>query len=92
MGRQDCYKREDRVIFTDLGDTGTLVDPYRRTLVKLNPAALQIWKLLDGTRPFGSLIEALSRDFEVDGPRLEKDVAAFLKDLARREMITLCSA
>jgi hypothetical protein len=67
-----------------------LIDPYRRTLVTLNPAAFVIWQLLDGRRSAADIIEQLKTEFEVDGKTLERDVLDFYKDLIVREMILEC--
>jgi coenzyme PQQ biosynthesis protein PqqD len=82
-----CYRKNDQIIYKDLADGPALIDPYRRALIKLNPTAQAIWQLLDGKRPVAAIVEILGSEFEVDAKSLEKDVADFLKDLSRREII-----
>jgi hypothetical protein len=82
-----CYRKNDQIIYKDLGGAPVLIDPYRRTLVQLNPTAHKIWLLLDGERPVTAIIEVLNAEFEIDPGKLEQDISSFLKELVRREMI-----
>lgn len=82
-----CYRKNDFIICKELADGPVLIDPYRRTLVQLNPVAREIWQLLDGGHSVAAVIDILKTDFEVDIKILEKDVIGFLKDLFRREII-----
>ena len=83
-----CFSKNDQIIYKDLGDGPALVDPYRQSLVKLNPTAHRIWKLLDGKHSAVDIIEIMKAEFEIDAKSLEKDVVSFFKDLLRREIIT----
>ncbi len=82
-----CYSKNDSIIFKEMADGPVLIDPYRRTLISLNPAAFEIWQLLDGQRPVFGIVEALRDIFDVDEKELEKDTSSFLKELIKREMI-----
>jgi hypothetical protein len=82
-----CYRKNDQIIYKDLGDGPVLIDPYRRTLVKLNPTAHRIWQLLDGRHSSGAIVDILKNEFEADAQTIEKDVRSLLKDLIRREII-----
>lgn len=82
-----CYRKNDQIIYKYLVDGLALIDPYRRTLVKLNPTAQAIWQLLDGEHSVASIIDILKNEFEIDTKILEKDVIGLLKDLIRREII-----
>lgn len=89
-GGDHCFKKNSQIICKEAD--AALVDPYRRTLVRLNPAGLRVWQLLDGARSTESIIDIMEAEFEVDIDTLGKDVRDFLKELARREMIERCSA
>jgi|WetSurMetagenome_2_1015567.scaffolds.fasta_scaffold258453_2 coenzyme PQQ biosynthesis protein PqqD len=82
-----CYRRNEQIMRKDLDDCPVLIDPYRMTLVKLNPAAESIWQLFDGGHSVDEIIDILKNEFEVDAKTLEKDLRRFLNDLIRREMI-----
>lgn len=85
--KNHCYIKNGQIIFKEIEGAPVLVDPYRRTLIKLDPVAAEIWKLLDGKRSVDGIIESLGGTFEVDKEELEKDVSDFIKDLTRREIV-----
>jgi hypothetical protein len=84
---QRNFKKSDQIICKEFEEGPVLIDPYRRTLIKLNPTALEIWGLLDGERPVSMIVETIRDRFEVDDETLKKDVVIFLKDLIKLEMI-----
>ncbi len=81
------YRKNGQIISRMIDGVPVLVDPYRRTFLKLNPVASRIWELLDGERTVAGVIEALGSEFDADAATIEKDTRAFLKELFRREMI-----
>jgi hypothetical protein len=82
-----CFSKNSQIIARREGEETALIDPYRRTMARLNPVGSRVWELVDGTRSTASIIDIMKGEFEVEAERLAKDVRAFLKDLARREMI-----
>lgn len=82
-----CYRKNELIIYKELGDGPVLIDPYRRTLVRLNPVAQEVWQLLDGNHSVASIVDIMKNEFEVDAKILKKDVIGLLKDLIRREII-----
>lgn len=87
MDKKRCYRKNSRIVYKETDGCGVLIDPYRRTLIELNPAARQIWQLLDGSRSCVDIIGDLGMTFEADQGELERDVVSFLKGLLMREMI-----
>ena len=81
-----CLKKNDRIIYKELVDRPVLIDPYRRTLINLNPAAMEIWRLLDGRHSADDIVNELKEVFAISEKDLRKDVIIFLKDLIRREI------
>ena len=68
----------------DAGGEGTLLIVERGRITELNLLGGEIWKLCDGTRDVGAIVEALLPRFEVEREELERDVEEFLADLAAR--------
>lgn len=81
------YKKNDAILYREFADGPTLIDPYRRILIQLNPTALDVWQRLDGACSVSEIIAALQDGFDVDESSLKKDVIGFLKELIRREMV-----
>jgi hypothetical protein len=85
------FQKNEQIIFKEVDAAPALIDPYRRTLVTLNPTAFQIWQLLDGAHSVAAIVEQLKSELEVEDKILNKDIVGFLKDLIKREMIQECS-
>jgi hypothetical protein len=81
------FKKNSQIIVKQFEGDFCLIDPYRRALIRLNPVALEIWKLIDGRRSGSEIFEALKEEFEVEEAVLKKDLEIFLSDLVKREII-----
>jgi pyrroloquinoline quinone biosynthesis protein D len=68
----------------DAGGEGTLLIVERGRITELNLLGGEIWKLCDGTRDLGAIVEELLPRFEVEREELAGDVAEFLDDLLAR--------
>ncbi len=79
--------RDERIIMRQSQEGWALVDPYRRTIISLNPSGRLIWELLDGAHTLGQILCRLTGEFEIDERTAAQDLQSFLNELARREMI-----
>ena len=52
-----------------------------------NETGTFIWELLSAGRKAGSIAEALAAEYDVGRDQADRDVAAFLKDLARLKIL-----
>ena len=68
----------------DAGGEGTLLIVERGRITELNLLGGEIWKLCDGTRDVGAIVDALLPRFEVGRDELAADVREFLADLVTR--------
>jgi hypothetical protein len=82
------FKKNGHIIYKDLEDGPALFDPYRRTMIRLNPVSREIWKLLDGQLPVEGIVESIANEFEAPRGDISRDVSGFLKELLKREIIT----
>jgi len=71
----------------DASSVGTVILIVSGMMHQLNILGGEIWKLLDGTRDEGDIVEELITVFDVDRDLLEDDVHSFLADLAVRGWI-----
>ncbi len=53
----------------------------------LNDAGGAIWRSLDGRRSVGALAAAVAEEYDVTPAEAERDVAAFLAELARAGLV-----
>ena len=74
--------REDKV-----RERWVLLAPER--VVKVNPIAVEILKLCDGSRTLGEIVTGLSERFNADPARVGTDVRALLASLAEKRMAEL---
>ena len=68
----------------DAGGAGTLLIVERGRVTELNLLGGEIWKLCDGTRDAGAIVDELLPRFDVGRDELAADVREFLADLAGR--------
>jgi pyrroloquinoline quinone biosynthesis protein D len=71
----------------DASEEGTVILIVSGMMHQLNLLGGEIWKLIDGTRGDGDIVDELHKVFEVDKETLREDVTAFLDDLSRRGWI-----
>lgn len=83
-----CYTKNPAIIEKDLPDGPVLIDPYRRVMVPLDPVGREIWRLIDGSQTIADMVRILGGTFDVGEETLRRDVTSFLRELAKREMIT----
>ncbi len=68
-------------------DRWVLLAPER--VVKVNPIAVEILKLCDGSRSLGEIVSGLAARFNADPARVGTDVRALLASLAEKRMAEL---
>ncbi len=81
------YAKSERILRKELAEGPALIDPYRRTVIPLDPVADEIWALIDGARGEGAIARRIAELFDAPAVVIERDVAAFLRGLADREII-----
>jgi pyrroloquinoline quinone biosynthesis protein D len=64
-----------------------LLAPER--IVKVNPIAVEILKLCDGSRPLSEIVAGLAERFNADPARVGADVRTLLASLAEKRMAEL---
>jgi hypothetical protein len=87
IGPSAVFRKSERIICREAGESRVLIDPYRRTQVSLNPAGGSIWDMIDGKNSFADILDALGHEYEGAAGQMEKDLRGFLNDLLKREMI-----
>lgn len=82
------YIRAPGIEFRETGNEIFLVGPDGQTLHHLNPVGSAIWRLLDEPLSPSEAAEILKEAFpDVDGGRIDADVAAVFKELAARGLV-----
>ena len=68
-------------------DRWVLLAPER--VVKVNPIAVEILKICDGSRTLAEIVAELAERFKADAARVGADVRALLATLAEKRMVEL---
>jgi hypothetical protein len=71
-----------------MGEEGGLVVlPMKREVKVLNPVAIKIFSMLDGTHTEAQIADAVVEEFETSVEEAVEDIRAFLGDLRRNGML-----
>lgn len=68
----------------DAGEEGTLLLVDGGQIFELNLLGADIWKLCDGRRTVGDIVNTLHGEYDVGREELERDVSAFLEEMRER--------
>jgi len=79
--------KNDSIQYKNIELQAVLVMPCEGKVKVLNQVGAFIWDKIDGIRSIYELVNAITREFEVDEERATEDVASFLKLLRERNMI-----
>jgi coenzyme PQQ biosynthesis protein PqqD len=74
-----------RLKFDDKRGQWVLLAPER--MLKLDPVAAEIMKLVDGARTIETMVDDLCSRFETERDQVSSDVGAFLAQLAAKRML-----
>lgn len=54
-----------------------------------NEVATEVWQLADGSRSVAQIVDRITETFEVERPRAEQDIVAFVRLLDERGLVAL---
>ncbi|MHC4598535.1 MAG: PqqD family protein [Planctomycetota bacterium] len=75
-------RTEADVIFREEEEGAFLFEPETGELSCLNPVGIEVWKLVDGKKTFGAIVDAVTAEYEgVGRETVLGDVRAFLGEL-----------
>ena len=81
-------RRHAETSFRTVGDEGGLVViPGRAEVKVLNPVAIRVYEMLDGSRTLDEIATAVATEFDVAPDRALEDVRAFVRSLAEHGML-----
>jgi hypothetical protein len=87
IGGGSVLRRRADVRYRIIDEEGVVVRQNAGEVLVLNDLATRILALADGVAPVAGWIDALLRDFDVDRPRLERDVLAFAGELVEQGLL-----
>lgn len=80
--------KNEQIVFREEGEGAFLFDPVNGNLKYLNRSAKEIYLLIDGSKELANLIGGVTSIYpDSDRDEIEKDLDAFLNDLADNRFI-----
>jgi hypothetical protein len=79
--------RQDGLTWNVAGDEVVVLDLAGSVYLKLNGSARVLWERLSASCPEASLVDALVDEYGIDRERANADVAEFLAELHRRQLL-----
>ena len=81
-------QRHPQTSFRQIGDEGGLVVlPTQAEVKVINPVAVLVYRLLDGTHTVDEIVAEVLEEFEVEPDVARRDVESFLEELAAHGML-----
>lgn len=74
---------------SQVGAELVILDAEGRVLRGLNPTGARIWQLIDGRRSLAQIAACVATEFEITADRALEDVAPFVAQLARKNLLRL---
>ena len=88
----DYPKRHPDSSFRPIGDEGGLVVlPGKAEVKVLNPAAIMIYGLLDGSHALEQIVDRVTAEFDVSKDTAMTDLVAFVEELQANGMLETSS-
>jgi hypothetical protein len=87
IGLNSTIQCGDNLVSCDLDGETALMSVDQEMYYGLNPIASRIWTLLQQARPVAALCALLQEEFEVELAQCERDVLAFLNEMAHDNLI-----
>ena len=93
LKERTVFRRSPEVVCRRVGGESILV-PIRQNVgnldyvYTLSPVAASVWELLDGSRSFEDVIDAICTEYDVDHQTAAADVTALLADLNGAALIS----
>ena len=77
------------VVFKEVAGEGVLLDLTSGLYFGLDATSTRLWQLIQQHGRLTPVIDDMLAEFEVDAARLHEDVAAFVRELARRNLVSV---
>jgi hypothetical protein len=81
-------KRNPVIIWKDIQGESVLLNPENGRYYGLNKVGRAFWEKADGSRSLTEISDLLLTEFEVERPRLMKDLDALMETLTENGLIT----
>jgi len=90
-----CFAKDTDLVTRDVAGE-TIIVPIRghvgdlEGVYTLNKVGATIWQLIDGEKPAHEILDAVTREYNVESGEAQKDLIDFFKDLEDAGLIRPC--
>ena len=81
------YKIASHVAWRRVEDEIVVLDLETSIYYSLNEVASRIWELIHQGKGASEISQALTKEYEVDGKRVQKDASSFVAELKKEKLI-----
>ncbi|MGH1542565.1 MAG: pyrroloquinoline quinone biosynthesis peptide chaperone PqqD [Arenicella sp.] len=89
IDRKQKYAPIENCLLEEMDDDILLYNPGNATTLHLNESSALIWKLLDGERSLGDIIDLLQEQYPEAAQEIEKDVFELAEQMVEKQVVTL---
>lgn len=90
LNLNSLVSRSENVVDSTIDDEVVMMSIEHGTYSGLDTVGSEIWRLIETPKRVSEICDALMTRFDVEEERCQKDVLAFLSDLASDDTITVC--
>jgi hypothetical protein len=80
-------KPSPEVVYRRLGEAGVLVHLETNHVFEINATGLRVWELVQEGRSVSGIVDALTREFQIDQASARTDVDQLLDELLARGLL-----
>lgn len=92
LSNESIVEKNSSILCTELDNEAVLLDLETKCYYGLNEVALEIWKLINGTRKINSIAENICEQFEVTPEKALGSVTKLVKEFEDNGLVTIKSS
>lgn len=89
ISRKATVQAVAQQVSCNLGQEAVILELKNGVYYGLNEVGAAVWELVQKPRTVGEIVEALTREYEVEAGSCERDLQALLRDLARSGLVEI---
>ncbi|NCC52365.1 MAG: PqqD family protein [Spartobacteria bacterium] len=87
----EVYQRAERAVSRVVDGETVIVQPGQGMVSITNEVGSYVWDLLDGNRAVPRIVDDVCDAFDVERPRAQEDILAFIGELRTHQLIVPCA-
>jgi hypothetical protein len=87
IGSESRLRHRDRVLIQRAAGTLVLLDLEGGQYFALDEVSARVWELCDGEHGIGTIVEAISAEYDAPVETIQEDVLAFLEEMLDENLL-----